>query len=186
MFRCVEACSATVPCPDGQECAEDGHCRIPGGCVQPADCEEPETYCDQTTNMCSPGCQADYDCKSSAKECINGVCETKGCAANYFCAFGEVCALDTGVCAPAPGPHCESGCDPQSETACGGEPNRCLELQDDEGNSKGAFCFVACGSDPNNACPQGYACQELQNQDGAVEAQLCFRDCTNNPLAGRQ
>ncbi len=183
LFRCVAACSESAPCPLGQECAADGHCRIPGGCVQPADCPEPETFCDLSTNMCSPGCQADFDCKSSGKECIAGACEDKGCAANYFCAFGEVCALSSGLCEQAEGPHCEAGCDAQSASACGGQPNRCLELQDQDGNSQGSFCFVACGPDPSNPCPQGYACQELTNQDGQVESELCFRDCTNTPLS---
>lgn len=181
-FRCVLACSNANPCPAEQFCDDDGHCGIEGGCVEPADCEQPETFCDMSTNTCAPGCLMDFDCKSSAKECDAGNCVQKGCAANYFCAFEEVCALETGQCEPAPGPHCEPDCDPQSETACGGKPNWCVSLQDKDGNDLGAFCFVACAADPSNACPQGYSCEQLTDQSGAVQGTVCMRDCTISPI----
>lgn len=180
-FRCSPACSDESPCPEGQECDDKGHCKLPGGCLEPADCLEPETYCDPQENLCKEGCLQDFDCKSSAKECLAGSCADKGCTANYYCAFGEVCELETGTCKMAEGPYCEPGCDPQSEASCGGEPNLCLSLQDDEGNELGDFCFVACGPDPANACPQGYACQELEHPEKGV-FHLCFRDCTYDPL----
>lgn len=181
-FRCVSACSDSNPCPADQLCDADGHCAIEGGCVEAQDCEEPETYCDLNTNLCVPGCLMDFDCKSSAKECVGGQCVEKGCAANYFCAFEEVCVLETGKCEPAPGPYCEPDCDPQSDTACGGKPNWCISLQDKDGNDQGAFCFVACGPDPANACPQGYSCEQLTDQSGAVQGTVCMRDCTSSPI----
>ncbi|MFT7625569.1 MAG: hypothetical protein ACI9WU_004760 [Myxococcota bacterium] len=179
-FHCVEACSDANPCPDGQEC-DEGHCKIEGGCLEPKDCLEPETFCDPATNLCAPGCLADFDCKASGKECVEGSCQDKGCTGNFFCAFGEVCNFDDGLCEKAEGPYCEEGCDPQNaETSCG-EGNMCFSLQDPETEEPlGDFCFVACGPDPNNACPQGYACQEIE-VEGGVKL-LCFRDCTTIPL----
>ena len=108
-FDCVEPCSDENPCPSGWLCEPTGHCKLEGGCVEPKDCLEPETYCDVATNQCAPGCLLDFDCKASAKECVNGKCVPKGCTANYFCAFEEICDLPTGDCVPAPGPHCEAG-----------------------------------------------------------------------------
>ena len=179
-FRCVPACSDANPCPVGQEC-DDGHCKIEGGCLEPKDCPEPETYCDMGEFLCKPGCQADFDCKASGKECLAGKCEDKGCTGNFLCAFEQVCELASGQCVQAEGPYCEPGCDQQSETACGGAPNMCLGLQDKDGNELGDFCFVACGPDPKNPCPQGYACQEIEQQDGS-KSQLCFRDCSTKPF----
>ena len=182
VFHCVDQCP-DKPCPAGQECDDSGHCKIPGGCLEPKDCETPETYCDVTENMCKDGCLEDFDCKSSGKVCDGGKCIDAGCTANFFCAFGEVCNLASGACEPAPGPHCEMGCDPQAETSCGGAPpNACLSLQDKDGNALGDFCFVACETDPANRCPQGYQCQEVELGEGDVR-QLCFRDCTYDPLA---
>ncbi len=180
-FRCVPACSDVNPCPEGQTC-EDEHCKKIGGCLEPAHCEEPETYCDLTEELCKPGCLQDFDCKSSGKICEGGKCVLKGCTGNFYCAFEQVCELASGACIAAEGPHCETGCDPQDESACGGKPNWCLGLQDKDGNEKGQFCFVACGPDPSNACPQGYQCQPLEDQDGAVQGKICYRDCTVPPL----
>jgi hypothetical protein len=181
-FRCVAACDdALNPCPGEQVC-ENGHCGLEGGCLEPSDCDEPETYCDLGDNTCKPGCLTDFDCKSSAKQCQGGVCIAVGCTANFWCAFGEVCDFASGKCVEAEGPHCESGCDPQSDSACGGKPNMCLSLQDKDGNAVGDFCFVACGPDPANPCPQGYGCQEIQDQNGTAQGNLCIRDCTVNPI----
>ncbi|MFT5431631.1 MAG: hypothetical protein ACI9OJ_002328 [Myxococcota bacterium] len=181
-FRCDDACDdATNPCGAGQLCQE-GHCKKEGGCLEAADCVDPETYCDLAEELCKPGCLQDFDCKASGKECKGGTCVDKGCTGNFLCAFEQVCNMDSGKCEQAVGPYCEPDCDPMSDTACGGEPNRCLELQDDEGNSLGAFCFVGCGPDPANACPQGYACQELKDDMDMVQAVLCIRDCTTKPL----
>ncbi len=181
-FRCVPACDdAKNPCASGQEC-KAGHCKIIGGCLEPKECEAQETYCDLTTHLCKPGCQTDFDCKKAGFGCESGKCIEKGCAGNFFCAFSEVCDLKSGKCDKAVGPYCEKDCDPQSETACGGKPNMCLKLQDKDGNDKGAFCFVGCGADPNNACPQGYACQEVKDDKGTVQGRICFRDCTYNPI----
>ena len=181
-FDCVPPCSETNPCPTGWDCEPSGHCKLEGGCLEPSDCLEAETYCDVNTNLCQPGCLTDFDCKSSAKQCTDGKCEPKGCTANYFCAFEEVCDFSTGKCIPAPGPHCEAGCDPQSETACGGKPNWCLSLQDADGNDQGAFCFVGCSDDPKNLCPQGYQCQEIKDDTGATQGTICGRDCTVSPI----
>lgn len=181
-FRCVAACSDPGnPCPEGQEC-DEGHCKKEGGCLEPKHCEAPETYCDVVEELCKPGCLQDFDCKSSGKICEDMTCVQKGCTGNFFCGFEQVCELSSGQCVKAEGPHCEADCDPQSDTACGGDPNWCLGLQDAEGNDKGNFCFVGCGPDPKNPCPQGYQCMPLEDQDGNVQGKVCFRDCTVTPI----
>lgn len=180
-FRCQQACDGVNnPCPEGQECDDTGHCKIPGGCIDAYDCLEPETYCDMDTHLCTPGCQHDIDCKSSAKICENEVCEAKGCTANYWCSFGQVCALDTGECVEPEEPFCEPGC--QEDAECGPEPSKCLNLQDEDGNDKGAFCFPKCYDDPENLCPQGYQCMELTDQDGASMGKVCARTCYETPV----
>ncbi len=183
-FRCVPACSEQNPCPSDLICS-NGKCKIEGGCVDATECPEPETYCDPVAKLCSSGCLLDFDCKASEKECKNWKCIDKGCTGNFFCAFEQVCNLSSGKCEEAVGPYCEAGCDPESEASCGGKPNRCLQLQDKDGNDIGAFCFVACLEAPTNRCPQGYGCQEVEipdSQGNPEKTELCFRDCTNKPL----
>ncbi|HIN85748.1 MAG TPA: hypothetical protein EYN06_04635 [Myxococcales bacterium] len=181
-FHCKDKCSTDNPCPDDQICTEEGKCKIEGGCLEAKECEAAETYCDLESHLCKPGCLQDFDCKASGKSCVDMKCVDKGCTANYVCAFEQVCNLESGQCEKAKGPHCEAGCDPQSESSCGGTPNKCVSLQDKDGNDKGNFCFVACGPDPANKCPQGYQCTPLQDQDGNVTAEICTRDCTVNPI----
>ena len=180
-LHCHPACSVDDDCGSSGECRPDGHCRIPGGCVSSADCPEPETHCDLTSQMCAPGCERDNDCLDANKECVDGRCLERGCAGNYHCAFGEICELESGRCVEAQGRHCEAGCDPQDENACGGPPARCLSLQDDEDNEVGDFCFEACQPAPNE-CPQGYSCVDLQDQDGNVVGQQCVRRCDREPI----
>ena len=179
-FRCQDACHDTDnPCPTGQECI-DGHCKIPGSCVDKYDCEEPETYCEPATNMCLPGCLEDFDCKRSGYLCELGTCVKQACERNWYCAFGEVCDKDEGECVEAQGPHCDT-CDPQQENACG-EGNECINLQDEDGNDLGSFCFVQCEPTELDRCPQGYQCAPLQDQDGNVQNEVCFRDCSKPPV----
>jgi hypothetical protein len=180
-LRCAPRCEGSGDCPAGGECQPDGHCRIPGGCVTSRDCGMPETHCDLQTNRCVPGCERDEDCLDATKACEAGRCRPRGCAANYQCAFGEVCQLETGDCIPAPGRHCEAGCDPMAEDACGGAPVRCLSLQDKDGNALGDFCFEPCQPAPNE-CPQGYGCEELQDENGNVTDHLCIRRCDQTPV----
>jgi len=153
---------------------------IPGGCVDYFDCPDPETFCNPGTNLCSPGCLNDIDCKSGGKECIDGKCEQKGCNANYWCNFGQVCTLETGECVVPPEPFCKPGCEKDEE--CGPEPSKCAELQDEEGQSLGKFCFPKCYSDPNNKCPQGYQCVQLTDENGASQGEVCARACNKDPV----
>jgi len=149
--------------------------------VDSADCEEPETYCDLTTSLCVAGCQLDADCKASAQECVNGSCQEKGCTGNFFCAFGQVCNQSSGECEEATGPYC-SACDPNNDTNCqtASPDNLCIGFQGEEGEELGEFCLVACGTDPANACPQGYACEEV-DLDGTLRS-LCVRNCPVPPV----
>jgi hypothetical protein len=179
-FRCKEACDpVNNPCPEGQECKE-GRCMIPGGCIDAYDCPVPETFCNPVTNMCEDGCLKDVDCKQAAKECENGTCVDKACTANYWCSFGLVCDLEAGDCVEPPEPFCEPGCEEDAE--CGPEGSMCLELQDEDGNSQGKFCFPACYSDPDNLCPQGYQCTDVTDQDGNVQSKVCARTCYQEPV----
>jgi hypothetical protein len=179
-FRCSEACDpVNNPCPEGQECNE-GRCMIPGGCIDAYDCPVPETFCNPLTNMCEDGCLQDVDCKQAVKECDNGTCVDKACTANYWCSFGLVCDLEAGDCVEPPEPFCEPGCEEDAE--CGPEGSMCLELQDEDGNSQGKFCFPTCYTDPDNLCPQGYQCTEVTDQDGAVQGTVCARTCYKDPV----
>ena len=179
-FRCTEACDpVNNPCPEGQQCI-DGRCMIPGGCVDAFDCPEPETYCNMTAHMCEDGCEADFDCKSAGKICEFGTCVAKGCTANYWCSFGQVCEIETGECVEPPEPFCEPGC--EEDVECGPEGSKCLQLQDEDGNDMGKFCFPICYTDPENLCPQGYQCMELVDQDGASQGKVCARACYEEPV----
>ncbi len=179
-FRWSEACDpVNNPCPEGQECNE-GRCMIPGGCIDAYDCPVPETFCNPQTNMCEDGCLQDVDCKQAVKECENGTCVDKACTANYWCSFGLVCDLEAGDCVEPPEPFCEPGCEEDAE--CGPEGSMCLELQDEDGNSQGKFCFPTCYTDPDNLCPQGYQCTEVTDQDGAVQGTVCARTCYKDPV----
>ncbi len=181
--RCGPPCDdASNPCPAGQTCVS-GHCKVPGGCVDSSECPEPETHCDATSHLCVPGCETDADCKSFSKVCKQGKCVEKGCEANWYCAFGEVCDLATGKCQPAEGPYCAT-CDPDNDTVCktAGADNLCVNFQDEDGNDLGAFCLVACGADPANPCPQGWACTEVDLGDGKPPRHLCVRDCPTPPI----
>lgn len=185
LFRCVAPCTTDESCKEQNPAAicEDERCKIPGGCLSSAECLEPETYCDLNTNKCVPGCKVDSDCKDFAKACENDACVTKGCEANWSCAWGEVCDVGSGVCEKAEGPYCGE-CDASDETAaaCGGEPNRCLTFTDPETEEeKGDFCLVLCSTDPGGPCPQGYSAQELQDQDGNSEGCFCVRQCWITP-----
>ena len=140
----------------------------------------PATYCDLSTNRCVAGCERDVDCLNSAQICSNGLCEERGCSRNYQCAFGQVCDVASQTCVDAVGRHCESGCDPMTENACGTTGQMCLGLQDDEGNAIGDFCFEPCLAEPNR-CPVGYGCTEIEDQDMSVVGEICFRDCAFEP-----
>lgn len=180
--NCVDRCdnpARTEPCPNGTTCNTDnGLCEFPGQCRSSKDCNEPETYCDFDDLTCKPGCLVDDDCLDAAKECVDMACVPRGCKGNYACAFQQVCELSTATCLDAEGPYCES-CDPNAAGACGPEANKCLEFEDQDGNTIGPFCYIACDADPDNACPQGYSCEDFGD-----EGMLCYRDCTFDPFGG--
>lgn len=181
-LRCAPPCAADGDCPTGAVCGAGGQCTAPPGvCLTSADCAEAQTYCDVSTNRCVSGCQRDDDCMDAHLACQAGRCVTRGCTANFQCAFGEVCALEEGRCVAAQGRHCEAGCDPQnSDTSCGSTGQRCLSLQDEEEQPLGDYCFEPCAEEPNE-CPQGYQCISLENENGSVEARLCVRRCDLDP-----
>jgi hypothetical protein len=182
-LRCAPPCAASTDCPAPGAACEEGRCVIPGGCASSRDCPEPETYCDQSALRCVSGCQVDDDCLDASKECVGGRCRPRGCSVNYQCAFGEVCELSTSACVPAPGRHCEPGCDPSaSDTSCGSGGQRCLSLQDEEEQPLGDFCFEPCAEEPN-ACPQGYQCTSLDDGAGG-ELRLCVRRCDLMSVGG--
>ena len=178
--RCLEACP-TRACDGETLCnTANGLCEIEGQCRESADCPDAVTYCDPATSQCVAGCEVDNDCLDVTKACEGGACVDRGCTAARQCAFEQVCDLASGACNPAMGPYCEA-CDPNDDSACGSADNKCLELQDEEGNSLGAFCFVACDADPDNRCPSGYQCTPLEDQNGNPSGEVCFRDCNFDP-----
>ncbi|MEE2785749.1 MAG: hypothetical protein VX589_00320 [Myxococcota bacterium] len=178
-LRCGPPCSTANDCPMGLICESSGLCKVENGCVTSADCPDAETYCDRATQMCVPGCEVDLDCGDAGKTCSGGRCVERGCAAAFQCGFGQICNEESRQCMEAPGQHCMMGCDPESMTPCGLDGSQCLNLQDEDGNDLGAFCFEACAQEPNE-CPKGYGCQPIMDQSGNVMSQLCMRDCTIN------
>jgi hypothetical protein len=133
--------------------------------------------------MCVPGCEVDADCFTATKECIEGECVLRACRGNYACAFGQICDFETGVCREPDEPHC-STCDSSDIDSCGTE-NVCVEVQDEDGNSLGEFCWIACYDDPENRCPAGYACEELEiptSGGGSEIREVCYRRCDRNPV----
>ncbi len=178
--RCLDACPARA-CESPLVCDETlGVCDIDGDCRESKDCPLAGTFCDTATRLCVSGCEVDDDCQDARQKCDNGQCVARGCTYAGSCAFEQVCDTASGVCEAAVGQHCDV-CDPNAEGACGVEANKCIELKDDQDQSLGNFCFVACDSDPNNRCPQGYQCVPLQDQDGNPAGEVCFRDCTFDP-----
>ena len=181
--RCKQPCATVDDCEAGEECV-DGRCKIPGACEKAGDCPEPETYCDKAEGMCKPGCLTDEDCSDAAMICEAKSCVKKGCEHNYTCAFAEECLKDSGECAPTPDPHCETCSGGQSmadAAACGAGDHLCLKIQDEEGNDKGEFCFLACKEDPVDQCPQGYGCQHLEAPDAGIDGWYCIRECWVEP-----
>ena len=177
---CKPPCAADADCPQGAECTPDGLCRVPGGCLTSRDCPDAATYCDTDAQMCREGCAVDDDCPG-LQVCSENQCRNRPCDGNHLCGFGQVCNKDTGLCVAPEGPYCDM-CDAEAENQCGGEPNQCLRIQDEEGNALGDFCGVACDPDDLDACPVGYRCQELRDQDDMVVGNVCFRSCHRDPV----
>jgi hypothetical protein len=180
--RCEPRCTTEAQCDPGEEC-ESGRCRVPGSCVTSWDCPAAEMHCDRLAGTCVEGCEVDDDCRTFSAVCREGACVPRGCRGNYSCAFGQVCDLASGQCAEPSEPHCAT-CNGDDLDSCG-TGNICANLQDAEGNPQGAFCWLACAPDPDNACPQGYACTdvEIQQQGGATQTRrVCARACYRNPV----
>ncbi len=185
LFHCQDKCKADADCTKfaAEAKCEAGKCKIPGGCLGPPECPEKETYCDLKVHKCKPGCLEDGDCKDFTKKCEAGKCETKGCTANWECAFEEVCDLADGKCKKAEGKFCAK-CDAQDKAAaaCGGEPHKCFSFQDKDGKKLGDFCAITCSDAKVGPCPQGYQCQEVPDQDGKPIGKFCMRQCWQSPF----
>ncbi len=118
--------------------------------------------------------------------CEGKTCVPKGCTHNYQCAFAEECEKATGGCVPTPDDHC-AVCDASAEGQCGGDPNLCVSLQDEDGNEMGDYCVLTCKDDPVDQCPQGWGCQHIQAQGQGGQPGLddwfCVRSCWVDPVA---
>jgi hypothetical protein len=177
---CKPPCADDAQCPAGAACDASGLCKVPGGCLTSRDCAEAGTYCDQAQQRCVPGCFGDADCPG-LQVCRGNQCMRRPCDGNHLCAFGQVCDKDSGQCVEPEGPYCDP-CDAEAEGQCGGEPNRCLRLQDDEGNELGDYCMVACDPTDLDACPVGYTCTELMDENGQPMGAICVRGCHRDPV----
>lgn len=175
--RCQDPCSEANACDTGLECVE-GHCRVPGGCLTSRECPQQETYCDRVRGLCVDGCEVDGDCLTFTLMCVDGGCERRPCRGAYSCGFGQICDADSGACVESTEPHC-SECNGDDAESCGAG-NLCASFQDEDGNDLGAFCLLACSSDPLNECPSGYQCSEVETPDGIMN--LCTRGCYDNPF----
>ena len=181
--RCTAPCTTTADCLPPAECEANGHCLIPGACESSAACD-PEQHCDKVTGMCVPGCLVDNDCQDVALVCKAGSCIPKGCLHNYQCSFEEECDAASGQCIPMTDAHC-APCDASASdppAACGGDPNLCVTLSDEEGTEKGDYCLLTCTNDPIDKCPQGYGCQHIEAEDGSIDNWYCIRSCWVSPV----
>jgi hypothetical protein len=131
--------------------------------------------------MCVEGCRADADCPGLQICGENNRCAPRPCDGNYLCAYGQVCDIPAGTCVEPEGPYCEP-CDAEAESQCGGDPNKCLRFQDDDGNALGDFCAPACDPANPDACPVGYTCSELQDENGDPAGAVCTRACYRDPV----
>jgi len=144
------------------------------------DCEEPGTYCNLEALMCEPGCGEDDDC-AGLEICRANRCQPRPCDGNYLCAFGQVCNTTSGQCERAEGPYCDA-CDAEAEDQCGGDPNMCLRISDEDGNAIGDYCGVGCEPDNLDACPVGYGCEEIMDENMQAVGAVCFRACHRDPI----
>jgi hypothetical protein len=179
--RCVPKCASVADCGPGEECTVDGRCKIPGACESSAECLDPETYCNKSTGMCTPGCLVDSDCQDAAKVCKNLTCIAKGCEHNYQCQHSTECDKTSGACVPMTRDHC-AVCDASAENQCGGDPSLCVTFQTEdpatgETVEQGDFCLLTCDDDPIDQCPSGYGCQHIENPDAGIDGFYCVRQC---------
>lgn len=168
--RCTDPCSGDQDCAEELSC-ENRRCIRPGGCLTSVDCMEPETYCDAEVYTCVSGCRLDDDCMDATRECLAGRCEERLCTGNFACAFREECDLATGRCQETTENHC-GPCDGSDVNSCGAA-NVCIEGQTEDGGQVGPWCFVACGPDEANPCPQGFQCRVMEVDGG--ERRVCQR-----------
>lgn len=183
LFRCTDPCAADADCKgkSPEAVCKEQHCTIPGGCLGPSECKDKATFCDMTDHKCKPGCQTTFDCKEYGKKCEGGKCVEVGCKENWECSFNQVCVPATGKCKEAEGKFC-AACDPQDDSAkdCGGQPNRCFNVKDEE-EKEHQFCGIVCSEAPEGPCPQGFDCQEVKDQDGKLVGKYCLRECWKSP-----
>ncbi|MGM0574319.1 MAG: hypothetical protein ACQEXJ_01110 [Myxococcota bacterium] len=181
--RCQPSCMELDNCEEPFVCNEDnGRCEDPNAC-KPGECQ-PQSYCDEESGDCIPGCLEDTHCQDAQFECVDNACVEKGCIHNYQCSFEELCDQETGECVPMERDHCAECTAGQqdSNAQCGGDPNLCVTFQDEDGNEKGDFCLLTC--DPDDApdqCPQGYQCDKIESDDGSVNDWYCTRMCWEDP-----
>ncbi len=207
---CTYGCNINEECPAGEICFE--HQCHEGDCSSKYDCPL-EYLCNTTGFSCYPGCEDDEDCYAS-NECISGQCvERIGCEGTWQCSIGEICSEelpdgdpeDRGCCFDAKAEQsqtsdgrvcpniygaqkfCDACTDTQNQNQECGADNVCVELQDQDGNSKGHFCLIKWDctyQDGENGvtdqgtrqCPRGYGCIKIESDQ--LNGKFCMADCT--------
>ena len=126
--RCGVPCSSDSECEQNESCT-DGCCAVEGECTTSRDCQDKE-YCDQTTGLCTPGCQTAQDCglpdpkKNRCRfKCVSNKCEEDCSCRNPHldCTPVKFCPKDqtdpNAPCRKPIGPVCKS-CSGNKECAC--------------------------------------------------------------------
>ncbi len=134
--QCVEPtmCFGDDECGGGEIC-EPFFCQE--GCRGDGECG-PGLFCDDAGQFCRVGCRSDEGCgQTQYCNLVVGAC-LSGCRVGA-CGEGEVCDLDSRVCAPGP---CEGDEDCDEDFFC------------EEGTGQ---CAVGCRRD---GCPEGGRCDE--------------------------
>lgn len=145
----VQECTVHVECGSGEACV-DGQCER-ADCLTSNDCPI-ETYCDQDTFTCEPGCEFSEDCltadrcNTTTQTCVPRQCQDT----QRDCESGEYCNISTGECYLDTGPNCQ----PCSNSGQCGPEAECFGFT----GSNTGYCLTQCNPEAVEACPASFQC----------------------------
>lgn len=177
LAACSSGAPETLGCVDSADCVGVALCNASSEC-ETVECLGSEqcpldSFCDESTHACAPGCQTDDDCLSGFACSDAATCEPSACADSQLdCYFGEVCNVDVGICEPDDA-LCSS-CSGADYTTCTEDiGGRCRRFE------SGQHCLPPCSPFTESAkTPRGFQCTDFDDSaDG--EAYFLFGDCAD-------